>query len=258
VTGRYETLSLTRSGQLLEVAMCRPEQRNTLDDTMLRELHRAWDEAEQDEDCRIVVLAGQPGVFCSGMDFQATAATFDSPDQEVEASAYMRLLRRFTESSRVVVAKVDGTVMAGGVGLAVACDLVVATPRSTFALSEALWGLLPAMVTPFLIRRVGFQKAYAMTLTTRTVAAEEAARMGIIDALTEDPDREIRDQAQRLRRLHPQTISDLKAYFRKMWILTAEMESAAVAETDRLVREPRVRKNIRDYVELGRLPWERW
>lgn len=256
--GPYETLRLSRSGPILEISIHRPDQRNSINDVLLAELAGALDGAERDAQNRVVVLSGNNGVFCTGMDFEAAAKLPTGAAPGSDAAPFMALLKRLSQLARVVIAKVEGTVMAGGVGLVAASDLVYASPKATFSLSEALWGLLPAMVSPFLIRRIGFQKAYAMTITTRSYSASEALAMGLVDALVDDPDRELQANARRVARLDQATIADLKAYFRKMWILTEAMEQTAVAETQRLMREPRVQKNIRDYVELGKLPWEQW
>ena len=156
----------------------------------------------------------------------------------------------------MVIAEVDGTVMAGGMGLVAASDLVFSTNRSTFNLSEALGGLLPAMVMPFLIRRVGFQSAYRLTLTTETINATEAKAIHLVDELGDDIQPRIQTMSRRLSRIHVETIGHLKAYFRKMWIVTEEMEKTAVAELARLTKDPRVIENITNFVETGEVPWE--
>ena len=174
----------------------------------------------------------------------------------MEVEGYMALLKRLAASPKVIVSKVDGRVVAGGVGIAAASDLVIASGRAEFSLSEALWGILPCCVLPFLIRRVGFQKAYAMTLTTRPVSAAEAAAMHLVDELTETPDEAIRRLLLRLGLLEDETILELKRYFQKMWILSPEMERVAVAEISRLVAKPRVKQGIANFVATGRFPWE--
>lgn len=258
--GDYKTLRVSRSGPAITISIHRPEQRNSINETLLSEMQIALDEAERDTQNRVIVLtgSGSENVFCTGMDFESLANEPTGSSQGPDTAAYMALLKRFTAIPRIVIAKVEGAVMAGGVGIVAASDLVFASPKATFTLSEALWGLLPAMVTPFLIRRVGFQKAYAMTLTTRSVSASEALSMGLADAVADDPGIEIQANIRRMARLDTRTVGDMKAFFRKMWFVTEAMETTAVEELGRLMREPRVRKNIRDYVELGKLPWEQW
>ena len=257
MTESEQVLLERQSGRAI-LTLNRPERRNSLDEATLSELHATLDEVEEDSALRLVVLQGRDGVFCSGMDFQSFASSDGSAASAGEESPYMALLKRFSSLDKVIIAKVEGTVMAGGMGLVAASDLVFASPEASFSLSEALWGLLPAMVMPFLIRRVGYQNAYRLTLTTATIDATEARRINLVDELDDNPQARIQAASHRLMRLHPQTIADMKAYFRKMWIVNDSMEQEAVNELSRLTGESRIKKNIKDYVDLGRLPWEKW
>lgn len=238
------------------VTMNRPAQRNSLTHALMQGLHCALDAAEADPACRLVILAGRQNFFCTGMDFVEAVQGVGSA-QPHNGEAYMALLKRFASCGKIIIAKVEGVVQAGGMGLVAASDLVVATPASSFALPEALWGLLPANVLPFLLRRVGFQPAYRLTLTTETIAAEEARRIGLVDLLSDNPDDEIRRYLLRLGRLDEQTIRDAKAYFQKMWLINAAMEQNAIAELNRLMQSERVQTNIRNYAEQQKFPWER-
>ena len=201
----------------------------------------------------MIIIQGVDGVFCTGMDLGGFVSDTKLSDDE---SPYMNLLKRFSSIDKVVISRVDGTVMAGGIGLVAASDLVFANTKSTFSLSEALWGLLPAMVMPFLIRRVGYQNAYRLTLTTATINAQEARAMNLADEVGDDLDARIQAMGRRLSRLEPETIADMKAYFRKMWIVDEAMEKTAVAELSRLTQEPRIVENITNYVKHGTVPWE--
>lgn len=231
----------------------RPDKRNSINTEVLVKFHELLDEIEGDDDIQIIVLRGANGVFCTGMDLEGVVS---NDELSATQSPYLNLLKRLASIDKVVIAEVDGTVMAGGMGLVAASDLVFSTNRSTFNLSEALWGLLPAMVTPFLIRRVGFHSAYRLTLTTETISAAQAKEINLVDVLGDDIQSKIQAMSRRLCRLHPETIADLKAYFRKMWIVTEEMEKTAVAELARLSQEPRVVQNITNFVENGEVPWE--
>ncbi len=248
------TVRVAVAGRQVTLLLDRPERANSLNAALVRDLIAALDWAEARLDCRLVVLRGHPGCFCTGMDFQEAAAAGDG--ERLRMEDYMTLLRRLSQSPKVVVARVEGRVVAGGVGLAAASDLVFATPRSEFSLSEALWGILPCCVLPFLIRRTGYQKAYAMTLTTRPVGAAEAAAMHLVDEVTEQPDEALRRLLLRVGLLEEETIVELKAYFRKLWILTPEIERTAVAEIGRLAAKPAVRAAIAGYATDGRFPWE--
>jgi polyketide biosynthesis enoyl-CoA hydratase PksH len=221
-------------------------------------LGAALDLAERTPGCRTVVLAGAPGLFCTGMDFQeaATDAAQEGPEA-ARISEYMRLLKRFTLSSKVIISRLDGKVIAGGVGLVAASDIVISTERTELSLSEALWGLLPCCVIPFLIRRVGFQKAYFMTLTTKPISAREAHAIHLVDELADHLDETLRKLTLRLNLLDDNIIVDMKRYFQKMGGITSEMEQAATTEFARLATQPQVQQNIANYVTRGVFPWER-
>jgi polyketide biosynthesis enoyl-CoA hydratase PksH len=253
----YSTLIVQPGVHSVTLTIHRPEHQNSIDDTLLAELLHALDAAEADPECRLIVLAGENGVFCTGMDFAAVAHQAAAGSTEaMRSSRYMEVLRRFATIPRTVIAKVDGRVTAGGVGFVAASDLVVATERSQFSLSEALWGLLPCCVMPYLVRRIGFQPAYRLTLTTQAVSAREALPYHLVDEVSNDPDDIIRKWMLRVAKLEPETLRELKAYFRQMWIVDEAMERHAVAEISRLVAKPRVIENITNFVTRRQFPWE--
>lgn len=253
----YKTLLCNFSSHVCTITLNQVEQKNVINRLFLEELHSVLDAAEQAPSCRVIVLEGKSGVFCTGMDL--VEAVEQRSVNAFLSKEYMAILKRFATISRVVIAKVDGEVMAGGVGLVAAADLVVGTSNASFSLSEALWGLLPACVLPYLIRRVGFQSAYKMTLTTLKLNAEQAKQINLIDEFVDyatSVDNVLRQMILRLVRLESSTISNIKQYFSKMWILTEEIEHTAVSEALRLAATPTVENNIRRYIEHQEFPWE--
>lgn len=256
----YKTIIVNKEDCILRIIFNRLSRRNSINREFLIDLNAALDEAESDSTCKLVIMEGQDGIFCTGMDFQEVNHQVDigSEDNDSQASDYINILKRFTLTSKIIVAKVDGQVMAGGVGLVAASDLVISTPRSQFSLSETLWGLLPAIVTPFLIRRVGFQPAYRMTLTTLPITAADAQKINLIDELSDNPESNIGRLAMRLTKLDALTVSNVKKYFRKMWLVTDEMEQTAVLENIRLMSNEQVKENIVNYVKFKKFPWENY
>lgn len=252
----FQTIAVKESEKSLTIQFNRLENQNSINAKLLEEINQALDLVEKKTACRLIILEGQQGVFCTGMDFKEMSASLNTPDHLKEfSSGYMLLLKRLTQIPKVVLSKVDGKVIAGGVGFAAASDLIIATEKSQFSLSEALWGLLPANVIPYLIRRVGFQKAYMMTLTTRIINAPEALSFGLIDEMSVNLDDSVRKLSLRLNILEESTIKNLKAYFRKMWIINEEMEKNARDELAHLLKEPTVQTNIKNFADHGKTPW---
>ena len=137
-----------------------------------------------------------------------------------------------------------------------ASDLVVATPDSQFGLPEALWGLLPAIVTPFLIRRVGFQIAYRMALTTLPLSAKEAHAIKLVDEVSDNPSQIVHRLLLRVSKLRRETILKVKKYFNKMWIINDRIEEIAVRENIRGFSDPTVIEAILNFRNFKKLPWD--
>ncbi|MBN2532024.1 MAG: enoyl-CoA hydratase/isomerase family protein [Spirochaetales bacterium] len=261
----YKTILVNKTAGEIAITINRPDQRNSINAELLIEINHVLDTAEQDDQCRVIVLKGQKGIFCTGMDFNTVAKKQEQNDfipvtQNNEHGSnsrpYLETLKRFSLIPKIVITLVDGLVVAGGVGLVAASDIAIATPASNFSLSEALWGLLPSMVLPFLIRRVGFQTAYRMTLTTMPVNAKTACETHLIDEINENLQEAMRAYFLRVSKLEGSTIRTLKDYFRKLWIITNQMEDMAVSQTDRLSSDPGVINNIINYVKYQKFPWE--
>ena len=253
----FATLVVKEGSRQLTAQISRPESANTLNETLIEELHQALDWAEAMPNGRTFVLEGLPGLFCTGLDFHEAVRPANLSSGSDQAAEYLRLLKRLTLSPRIVICRVDGKAIAGGIGLVAASDIVLATARAEFSLPEALWGLLPCCVLPFLIRRLGYQKAYFLTLTTRTMTATEALSSHLVDELSENLNDALRKLTLRLNLLDDRVILDLKHYFRQIAGIPPEIEQIAVQEINRLAGQPYVRENIANYIQHGVLPWEK-
>lgn len=251
---KFESLLFEQSDFFTTVTINRLEHQNSISSVLLKDLHKALDVVEGNPKNKVLILRGQKDLFCTGMDFKEILSWDFSKDKIHNwATTYMSLLRRFATSSNVVVVIAEGKVIAGGVGLVAASDYVLSTPGTTFKLTEALWGLLPAMVAPYLMRRVGFQKAYVMTLLAKTIPAQEALSIGLVDEISELNDLPC---LQRFKRLEKKTVTELKSYYQKMWILDSSIEQVAIDEITNLLQDPTVQTHIRNFVVHGHLPWK--
>ncbi|MFC1607184.1 enoyl-CoA hydratase/isomerase family protein [Candidatus Latescibacterota bacterium] len=161
-----------------------PSTGNVINQSNLKLLENCIRQSIDAEDCRVIVLQGKDGVFSKGMDFKGLTgkAAFDNQLTE----PYKNILKLIHHSPKPVIAFVDGEVLAGGMGLALCCDIVLATRRSSFGLSEVMFGLIPALVTPVLLKRLPIKKAQYLILSSKTLSADEALTMGLIDELCRD------------------------------------------------------------------------
>ena len=249
----YQTLRIRQQPGVQFVQLYRPDARNTINQALVRELSFVLDGLEHEKKIKVVVLEGLPDAFCTGMDFQEYMAT-DS-DKHLQMCNIFELFKKMLHSSKIIVSKVQGRVAAGGIGIVAASDLVIAEDGATFALSELLFGLLPAMVLPFLIRRVGHHKARLLALSTQPIGATEAHTWGLVDAYGTDTDKILRAYLQRWRRLSASAIRRLKDYMNKLNMIDAETQALAVKTISELMADPEIKEGIRLYVEEGVAPW---
>ncbi len=206
--------------------------------------------AAADPDSHVIVLAGGEAAFCRGLDLaEATCPDGARPALD-EFAACLRAIRL---GEKPVIALVRGAAAAGGVGLAAACDGVLAASDATFTLTELVFGLTPAIILPYLIQRVDLQKLRWMVLRGQTLSASEALQFGLADQVCapEDVPKLLRQWIRQLRRAQPEAVVLWKR-------LTANFGAAASADGVQLTLErlhdPAVRRGIREFLESGRLP----
>lgn len=177
-----ETIETERSGGVARIWLNRPELRNAMNDTLIRELTRAFEQAIADDAVRAIVLGGRGSAFCAGGDLNwMKRAREMSPDEAFEDSRNLaRLFRTIHESPKPVIARVHGPAFAGAMGLVAACDIALGSPGAKFCLSEVKLGLIPAMISPFVIARIGEPQARRWFLTAEVFDAQQACRIGML------------------------------------------------------------------------------
>src|SRR5215471_2396446 len=258
----YQTVRVRFRDPICFVQFDRPEANNTINDRLITECHDvlAFCEARPAgaAPITVVVFEGSPEVFCFGADFQGMhddLATGTSGDQG-PASLYDLWLQLAT-GPFVTVAHVRGKTNAGGMGFVAASDIVLADETAQFSLSELLFGLYPACVLPFLIRRIGFQKAHYLTLMTQPISAKQACEWGLADAHDHLSDALLRRHLQRLRRLSKVAIRRYKAYTSRVGAPLQDLKAPAVAANMEIFSDPENLQAITQYVERGVFPWEK-
>lgn len=172
------------------LTIARPEVRNALGPDVVAALAAGLDRMESDPAVRAVVLTGGGKVFSAGADLSSMrkqgAAGLD--DNRRNALEMGRLFHRIYDFPKPVVARVPGPAIGGGVGLMTACDVIVAVESAFFSFSEVRLGIVPALISPFCIRRLGVAKARRLFLTGEKIAAPAARELGLVDEVTTDED----------------------------------------------------------------------
>ena len=233
----------------------RPGANNSIDVTLLQDLECAL--ADYESRMTVVVIEGLPEVFCSGADFQQIRLDAQLGRECVVAPERIYdLWLRLAHGACISIAHVRGKANAGGVGFVAASDIVIAQDNAQFGLSELLFGLHPACVLPFLIRKIGFQRANYLTLSTQPISAQQACSWGLVDAVGASSEALVRQYLLRLKRISKHAIKRYKAYVRELEPVLTASRSIALASNREIFADAPTIAGISRFVETGAFPWE--
>ena len=178
----YETIQLSVSYGAATVTLNRPDVRNAFNETVIGELSNVFQELAQMEDVRAIVLAANGPAFCAGGDlnWMKKVAAY-TPEQNLNDAQQMAdMLYQIYSCPKPVIARIHGDCYAGGMGLAAACDIAVAADTANFCLSEVKLGLVPATISPYVIKAMGPNAARRYFITAERFSAKEAHRIGFV------------------------------------------------------------------------------
>lgn len=181
----YQTLTVQTENRVATLTLDRPDVRNAFNETTIAEITQAFRELGQNADIRAIVLAANGPAFCAGADlnWMKKMAGYTHEENRADAAQLAEMLRTIYACPKPVVAKVQGDCYAGGMGLVAACDMAVAVDASNFCLSEVKLGLIPATISPYVIRSMGEHAARRYFLTAERFSAQEALRIGFVHAV---------------------------------------------------------------------------
>jgi isohexenylglutaconyl-CoA hydratase len=185
-------IRLQPQGPVLHLWLNRPEARNALSATMVREISETFAAIHDDRSVRVVVMRGAGGTFCAGGDIKNMQASGNAPppgaEDELKASnrRYGGMLEMVNAAPQAVIAVVEGHAMGGGIGFASVADITIAHADAIFAMSEALLGVVPAAISPFVVQRVGLTVARRLAVTAARFDAQQAHDLGFVHVIAAD------------------------------------------------------------------------
>ncbi|MCA8829309.1 enoyl-CoA hydratase/isomerase family protein [Hymenobacter pini] len=167
------------------ITLNRPDKRNALSAEMVTELKLAFEYAEDDEACKVIVLRAEGEVFCAGADlaYIQELQGFGYTDNLADSTHLMQLFHQIYTLKKVVIGEVQGHALAGGCGLATICDFAFTVPEAKFGYTEVKIGFLPAIVSVFLLRKIGEARTKQLLLTGDAVSAQTAQEFGLVNFL---------------------------------------------------------------------------
>lgn len=192
------TISISHSGRAT-VTLNRPERHNAFDDVLISRLTAALKDLDDDPDVRVVILAAAGKSFSAGADlnWMGRMADYSREQNLADAEGLAELMRTLDTLAKPTIALVNGAAYGGGVGLVACCDMAIATKNATFSLSEVKLGLMPAVISPYVVAAIGSRAARRYFLSAEPFGSDEAHRLGLIHVVVAD-DRELAAAADRM------------------------------------------------------------
>jgi methylglutaconyl-CoA hydratase len=213
-----QTLECTVHGGIAQLWLARPEQRNALDETLMAELTATIRGLGERTDVRVIVLGGRGKAFCAGADlnWMARAARYTREQNLEDVSRLSTLLQALDHVSKPTIARVHGACYAGATGLVAACDLAIAADDARFCFSEVRLGLVPATISPYVQRAMGYRASLQHMLAADVFDAATALRTGLVNEIVpvDKLDSRIDALAQALRHAGPRALAETKRLLR--------------------------------------------
>jgi methylglutaconyl-CoA hydratase len=249
-------------GGVHHLRLNRPALRNALEPELIAQLTAAFTHAATEREVRVVVLGGEGSAFCAGADlnWMKAAAGYGPQQNQADAATLAALLRAIAQCPKPTIARVQGPAFAGGLGLVAACDIAVATAAAKFCLSETRLGLIPAMISPYVIRAIGERAAQRWLLTAEVFDAAEAHRLGLVHQVTDGEaalDAAVDALASHLLAAGPQALAETKRLIRD--VANRPIDDALVADTASRIAAVRAsdegREGIASFLEKRKPRW---
>lgn len=189
-SGISDGLALHQQGNRLTISLNRPDNHNAMDPAMINALIAAFAQLEERDDVRVVVLSGRGRSFCAGADlsYMRAAADYSFDENVADSQAIFDLMDTISRCSKPVIGRVNGAAIGGGLGMVACCDIVVSVARAKFGFSETRLGLVPAVISPFVLAKIGAGWGRELFLTGERFDAPFAQQIGLVHHLVPDED----------------------------------------------------------------------
>ena len=257
----YQTIEINQAGQVGTIWLNRPDVRNAFNETAIAEITHAFHALDKDQSVRLIVLAARGTAFCAGADlnWMKKMAGYTEDEHLEDAAALAEMLRVIDQCTKPTIARVQGDCYAGGMGLVAACDMAIAIDTAEFCLSEVKLGLIPATISPYVIRALGERASRRYFLTAERFSAQQAKHFGLVHeaVAAEALDPLLEQLTHALLACSPHAVTEAKRLVND--IAGETIEPALIAETVRRIAEIRVspegREGVQAFLNKRKASW---
>ena len=260
-TAPNAALTVVVQDHIARITLTRPELRNAFNDDVIQQLKAAFEDVGARDDVRAVVLAAVGPAFCAGADlnWMRRMADYTRDENIADAGQLAAMLKTIYECPKPTIAAVQGDVYAGGMGLVAACDMAVSVRAANYCLSEVKLGLIPATISPYVIRAMGARAAHRYFLTAERFSADEAHRIGFVHELVDADalDAKVDELAQALVGASPAAVKACKRLVQD--VAEREIDAALIAATVEGIADIRAseqgREGVASFLQKRKPAW---
>jgi methylglutaconyl-CoA hydratase len=254
-------LTIAVQDRIARITLTRPEVRNAFNDEVIQELKAAFESVGGRDDVRAVVLAAEGPAFCAGADlnWMRRMADYTRDENVADAGQLAAMLKTIYECPKPTIAAVQGDVYAGGMGLVAACDMAVSVRTAAYCLSEVKLGLIPATISPYVIRAMSTRAAHRYFLTAERFSADEAHRIGFVHELVDADqlDAKVGELTAALVSASPAAVKACKRLVQD--VAEREIDAALIAATVEGIAEIRAsdegREGVQSFLQKRKPSW---
>jgi methylglutaconyl-CoA hydratase len=211
---KYETIEVQREKNIVTVSLNRPDVHNAMNEKLMRELTSCFKELSKDDSARLIILTGKGKSFCAGADlnWMKNMAKYSKEENIKDSRLLLDLYEAIYTCPKPVIGKVNGHAFGGGLGLFAVCDIAIAIPGCKFSFSEVKLGIIPAVISTYIVRRIGLSNMRRLFLTGERFDSEYAREIGLIDYLIplEEFNETVRKYVDLLKSSGPLAIKEVK------------------------------------------------
>ncbi|UCD13792.1 MAG: enoyl-CoA hydratase/isomerase family protein [Thermoplasmatales archaeon] len=211
---KYETIEVHKEKDVATVYLNRPEVHNAMNEKLMNELTTCFKELSMDDNTRVIILTGKGKSFCAGADlnWMKSMAKYTKEENIRDSRLLLDLFETIYTCPKPVIGRVNGHAFGGGLGLFTVCDIAIAIPDCKFAFSEAKLGIIPAVISTYIVRRIGLSNMRRLFITGLRFNSEYAKEVGLIDYVVEEEefDEKIQKYVELLRSSGPKAIEEVK------------------------------------------------
>jgi len=259
----YTSLHVATKNGLARVTLDRAERHNAFDDQVISELSDAFDNIANDDSIHAVILAANGKSFSAGADIEwmKRAAAYTKPENEAASLLMAKMLNRIDTLPQPTIALVQGGAYGGGVGLVAVSDIVIATEQARFCFSEVKLGIIPAVISPYVVRATGSHAVRRYFFTAEVFDADEAMRLGLVDKIVTETELETAGQsmAEKVLENGPSAVAAAKQLINR--VKDEPIDAQLVEETAKLNAEMRAtdegREGIASFLEKRTPAWRK-